>query len=42
MIPRNVTTDPDGCIVPKKLINPCLESSERKQLHQELMFKKKM
>lgn len=37
-----VPTDSHGLIVPKKLANPCLESSDRKNLHRELMFNQKM
>lgn len=35
-------TDSQGLIVPKKLANPCLESSDRKNLHRELMFNQKV
>lgn len=31
-----------GLILPKKLLNPCLESKERKNLHRELLFNQKM
>lgn len=34
--------DDKGLIMPKKLVNPCLESSEKKSLHRELMFNQKM
>ncbi|KAK7082049.1 hypothetical protein SK128_020180 [Halocaridina rubra] len=34
--------DDKGLIMPKKLINPNLESSEKKNLHRELMFNQKM
>ncbi|XP_037960734.1 protein FAM107B [Teleopsis dalmanni] len=40
--PPGVQTDADGLILPKKLINPCLESSDRKQLHRELKFNNKV
>lgn len=40
--PPGVQTDSDGLILPKKVINPCLESSDRKNLHRELMFNNKM
>jgi hypothetical protein len=32
----------EGLILPKKLINPCLESKERLDLHRELMFNQKV
>ena len=32
----------DGLVIPKKPQNPCLESSERQNLHRELMFNQKM
>lgn len=31
-----------GLILPKKLMNPCMESKERKNLHRELLFNQKM
>ncbi|KAL9695700.1 hypothetical protein quinque_014985 [Culex quinquefasciatus] len=31
-----------GLIVPKKLINPCVDSMDRQNLHRELMFNQKM
>lgn len=37
---RRITED--GLIMPKKLINPCLESSDRQSLHRELLFNQKM
>ncbi|KAM7352332.1 protein FAM107B isoform 2-T2 [Cochliomyia hominivorax] len=40
--PSGVQTDANGLILPKKLINPCLQSSDRKQLHRELKFNTKM
>lgn len=39
---NNVNTDSQGLIVPRKLINPCLESTDRQSLHRELMFNQKM
>lgn len=36
------STDSQGLIVPKKLINPCLESNDRQNLHRELMFNQKV
>ncbi|KAG7155327.1 hypothetical protein Hamer_G024596 [Homarus americanus] len=33
--------DGRGLIMPKKLVNPCLESSDKKNLHRELMFNQK-
>ncbi|ALC40323.1 CG9328 [Drosophila busckii] len=33
-----VQTDAEGLILPKKLINPCIESIDRKELHRELKF----
>ncbi|KAH8413189.1 hypothetical protein KR009_008685, partial [Drosophila setifemur] len=33
-----VQTDSDGLILPKKLINPCIENTDRKELHRELKF----
>uniref|UniRef100_A0A336MG19 CSON014767 protein n=1 Tax=Culicoides sonorensis TaxID=179676 RepID=A0A336MG19_CULSO len=38
----HVMTDAQGLIVPKKLVNPCLESSDRQNLHRELMFNQKI
>lgn len=32
----------DGLVVPKKPTNPCLESSERQNLHRELLFNQKI
>lgn len=40
--PPGVQTDSDGLILPKKIVNPCLESSDRKNLHRELMFNNKV
>lgn len=40
--PPGVQTDSDGLILPKKIMNPCLESSDRKNLHRELMFNNKI
>uniref|UniRef100_A0A0K8TNX6 Protein FAM107B n=1 Tax=Tabanus bromius TaxID=304241 RepID=A0A0K8TNX6_TABBR len=37
-----VVTDSKGLIVPKKILNPCLESSDRQNLHRELMFNQKI
>lgn len=34
--------DGGGLIAPRRLINPCLESSPRQDLHRELMFNQKM
>ncbi|XP_071546875.1 uncharacterized protein [Panulirus ornatus] len=34
--------DERGLIMPKKLVNPCLESADKKNLHRELMFNQKM
>lgn len=34
--------DEDGLILPKKLINPCLQSKDRQNLHRELMFNQKV
>lgn len=34
--------DDRGLIMPKKLVNPCLESSEKMNLHRELKFNQKM
>lgn len=42
MISSNIVRDEEGLIVPKKLINPCLESSDRQNLHRELLFNQKM
>jgi len=33
--------DENGCILPKKLLNPSLESTEKKSLHRELLFNQK-
>ncbi|GFV10725.1 uncharacterized protein TNCV_1755631 [Trichonephila clavipes] len=32
----------DGLVIPKKPQNPCLESSERQNLHRELLFNQKI
>ena len=40
--PSGVLTDAQGLIVPKKIGNPCLESSDRQSLHRELLFNQKM
>ncbi|KAG5682002.1 hypothetical protein PVAND_011398 [Polypedilum vanderplanki] len=32
----------EGLILPKKLINPCLESKDRQDLHRELLFNQKI
>lgn len=37
-----INTDSDGLILPKKLINPCLESTDRRDLHRELRFNQKV
>lgn len=42
MISSNVARNEEGLILPKKLINPCLESSDRQNLHRELLFNQKM
>ncbi|CAO1387165.1 unnamed protein product [Diamesa hyperborea] len=42
MISQNSTADPQGLIVPKKLVNPCLESLDRQNLHRELLFNQKL
>ena len=42
MISQNSTADPQGLIVPKKLVNPCLESQDRQNLHRELLFNQKL
>jgi hypothetical protein len=34
--------NPESLIVPRKPQNPCLESSDRKNLHRELLFNQKM
>lgn len=39
---HGVVTDSDGLILPKKLMNPCLENKDRKDLHRELMFNNKV
>lgn len=31
-----------GLITPRRLVNPCLESSPRQDLHRELLFNQKM
>ncbi|XP_053961030.1 protein FAM107B [Anastrepha ludens] len=40
--PPGVQKDAEGLILPRKLINPCLESNERQQLHRELKFNNKI
>ncbi|CRL01683.1 CLUMA_CG014902, isoform A [Clunio marinus] len=42
MISSNIVRDEEGLIVPRKLINPCLESSDRQNLHRELLFNQKI
>jgi len=42
MISSNVARNEEGLIMPKKLINPCLESSDRQNLHRELLFNQKI
>jgi Protein of unknown function (DUF1151) len=42
MISSNIARDEEGLILPKKLVNPCLESSDRQNLHRELLFNQKM
>lgn len=42
MISSNTRTTEEGLILPKKLVNPCLESSDRQSLHRELLFNQKM
>lgn len=37
-----IETDAQGLILPKKLLNPCLESTDRQNLHRELLFNQKM
>lgn len=37
-----VVRDANGQIIPKKIINPCLDSIDRQNLHRELMFNQKM
>ncbi|KAJ6640188.1 hypothetical protein Bhyg_12937, partial [Pseudolycoriella hygida] len=37
-----VVRDADGQIIPKKIINPCLDSIDRQNLHRELMFNQKI
>lgn len=38
----NAMTDAQGLILPKKLVNPVLESMDRQNLHRELMFNQKI
>lgn len=39
---RTTPLGEDGLIVPRKPVNPCLESAERKSLHRELLFNQKI
>ncbi|XP_050087182.1 probable basic-leucine zipper transcription factor Q [Anopheles aquasalis] len=39
---QSVMTDSQGLILPKKLVNPVLESMDRQNLHRELMFNQKI
>ncbi|XP_050071047.1 protein FAM107B [Anopheles maculipalpis] len=39
---QSVMTDAQGLIVPKKLVNPVLESIDRQNLHREMMFNQKI
>jgi hypothetical protein len=34
--------NPEGIIMPRKLTNPCVESTDRQNLHRELLFNQKM
>jgi len=34
--------NPEGLILPRKLQNPCIESTDHKNLHKELLFNQKM
>ncbi|EDW03272.1 GH14357 [Drosophila grimshawi] len=36
--PTGVQTDSEGLILPKKLINPCLENTDHRSLNRELKF----
>lgn len=38
----NSILDKDGLAIPRKPANPCVESTERRDLHRELMFNQKM
>ncbi|ROT78058.1 hypothetical protein C7M84_003241 [Penaeus vannamei] len=40
--PASERLDGRGLIMPKKLVNPCLESSDKMNLHRELKFNQKM
>lgn len=42
MISSNIARDDEGLVLPKKLRNPVLESSDRQNLHRELLFNQKM
>ncbi|XP_052867825.1 protein FAM107B [Anopheles cruzii] len=39
---QSVMTDSQGLILPKKLVNPVLESMDRQNLHRELKFNQKI
>jgi hypothetical protein len=39
---KKMNRNEEGLIVPKKLINPCMESKDRQDLHRELLFNQKV
>ncbi|KAI1294838.1 hypothetical protein HDE_05827 [Halotydeus destructor] len=39
---NHVLLSEEGLVLPKKLVNPCLESREKLDLHRELMFNQKI
>lgn len=40
--PTHMNPEPEGLILPKKPHNPCIDSSDRQNLHRELMFNQKI
>lgn len=34
--------DEDGLVVPRKPLNPCIDSPERKSLHKEMLWNQRM
>jgi len=39
---NHTTITPEGLILPRKPVNPCLLSTDRQNLHRELLFNEKM
>lgn len=41
-LPMGPLMDPQGLILPRKPLNPCLDSKDRQDLHRELIFNQRM